>query len=951
VEFHGVVLSTAAISISINSPPLPGKFQVTPAHGTELDSVFTYCSLQWFDDELPLTYEFGYISFTGTPTVLQSRSLVSYSKSVLPAGLDSAGHIVSLFSQIFDVLDSNSSANARVTVTEAAQILSISGVAQFIQGQVNSSRSVDDVKKLNAFSSYLLNRVNCSAAPDCHALGRQDCGAAANTCGECLPGLLSGVGGDSNDPCYASANATTDRGWPCSSSSDCAYPLVCSSSQCAFPIKTCAGNCSDHGQCIHVNINSGLPLTAGSCRLDNAFCAAKCQCDEDFRGSERCDLGLADLAMKRELRAGVVANVALLGATEFPDSQAVSGWINALTDASRSSNELSDVSMSSILNTSRLILSAAASALLPNTVLSGLLPTLNSAAAYAGKQQQRSRRRLSTNSSGNHEAIQSIVSTLQSFSSSIASTMLPGQESFTAAMEQFQLSVASYSPTHNSATLSTSLPATSSERPPSSIVVPMASQATSVSVVSVLSSQYGIEDGLQSNPLSIQFSTSPCAAASLSCTVQVVLQHSQAITLVESAASNDTVDKVCRMGAPQNSSFVCSSGHRMDTSCNGSFAGAVRWACPSIQHVSSCAVLQDGTLLSPQLVCKLVNYTSINTTCSCDMLLPDRHFPHRRLLRNSVTVSNLVDSVASSSKATILSASHLSASDVQKEWTVLATLVTLVVIIGTLMAIGHHLDAQSKKTVDSSKQLDKKSVDQVKSHGWAGRRRLPNHIAIADRKKREESALLEESLPQVLRSQSFPQKIVREVKEHHRWLGVFCSFSPSFPRLLRVLSLADTILVMLFMQSVTYNLTKPDDGSCATFQTKDSCLAQPSAFNADSSKCAWADESSACSFVEPSQKFSVVLFVAIFSSLVSTPIAYFQNWIIHRFLAAPTKSPHGDETGSQPPRDSLQGPRQLTEDSAEFDAVDGTMSQLLDEMQLHRQSLSSAEREEFDSKT
>ena len=46
---------------------LPGTFHVTPANGTELDSVFSYCSLRWFDDELPLSYEFGYLSFSDTP--------------------------------------------------------------------------------------------------------------------------------------------------------------------------------------------------------------------------------------------------------------------------------------------------------------------------------------------------------------------------------------------------------------------------------------------------------------------------------------------------------------------------------------------------------------------------------------------------------------------------------------------------------------------------------------------------------------------------------------------------------------------------------------------------------------------------------------------------------------------------------------------------------------------
>jgi len=73
---------------------------------------------------------------------------------------------------------------------------------------------------------------------------------------------------------------------------------------------------------------------------------------------------------------------------------------------------------------------------------------------------------------------------------------------------------------------------------------------------------------------------------------------------------------------------------------------------------------------------------------------------------------------------------------------------------------------------------------------------------------------------------------------------------------------------------------------------------------------------------------------------VSTPIAYFLNWIIQRSLAAP-----------RPPRQASLAPRDPQEQpgktSAEFDAA-CAMSRVLEDMQLHRQSLGAAERAEFD---
>ena len=47
---YGVAQSvTAAVSVTVNAPPLPGKFVVNPRNGTEIEDIFTFAASQWFD--------------------------------------------------------------------------------------------------------------------------------------------------------------------------------------------------------------------------------------------------------------------------------------------------------------------------------------------------------------------------------------------------------------------------------------------------------------------------------------------------------------------------------------------------------------------------------------------------------------------------------------------------------------------------------------------------------------------------------------------------------------------------------------------------------------------------------------------------------------------------------------------------------------------------------------
>jgi hypothetical protein len=148
--------------------------------------------------------------------------------------------------------------------------------------------------------------------------------------------------------------------------------------------------------------------------------------------------------------------------------------------------------------------------------------------------------------------------------------------------------------------------------------------------------------------------------------------------------------------------------------------------------------------------------------------------------------------------------------------------------------------------------------------------------------------IAEEALPRILGSKSLSSRVKEEIKHHHRWIGIVFFYCKHFPRMLRVVSLGTNIIVMLFVQSITYNLSHGDDGTCESYTSEQVCLMEKSAFQTGASKCYWNAEEKECFFVQPDQDIKVVIFVAILSAVVSTPLALLADWMIQTVLAAPT---------------------------------------------------------------
>ena len=277
-----VLVARSSLVVTTNGQPLPGEFIVVPDTGTALNTSFMFLSSKWFDEDLPLSYHFGFVSSSSLVT-LQSRSEISYGNSILPVGDAASNFILQVFAQIFDVMSAQSTAYRLVTVKNT--VISTS----FLSNMIFATLNVDNTKKIIGISSSILNSVDCSKSPDCTALNRSPCKDVANTCGLCVSSeWMSGESSDTaNSSCirrYSSQSTTSNSAGAspvdpikCSDTADCKGWKQCVLGLCQIVEKTCPGDCSGHGKCTFYDIQSSVNVK--SCNLGDFSCDIRCDCD------------------------------------------------------------------------------------------------------------------------------------------------------------------------------------------------------------------------------------------------------------------------------------------------------------------------------------------------------------------------------------------------------------------------------------------------------------------------------------------------------------------------------------------------------------------------------------------------------------------------------------------------------------------------------------------------
>ncbi len=152
--------STSSVAVTTNGPPTPGLFSVSPSAGTELSDSFLFAASQWSDQELPLSYVFGFHSPSDYSLILSIRSLseIAFASSTLPAGLATNGYTIVCVTKVYDSYDAYTTATFNVTV----QAISSDTDALLQEQLSNSVGSTDSVKQVLSLSSAILNRSNCT---------------------------------------------------------------------------------------------------------------------------------------------------------------------------------------------------------------------------------------------------------------------------------------------------------------------------------------------------------------------------------------------------------------------------------------------------------------------------------------------------------------------------------------------------------------------------------------------------------------------------------------------------------------------------------------------------------------------------------------------------------------------------------------------------------------------
>jgi hypothetical protein len=334
-----------------------------------------------------------------------------------------------------------------------------------------------------------------------------------------------------------------------------------------------------------------------------------------------------------------------------------------------------------------------------------------------------------------------------------------------------------------------------------------------------------------------------------------------------------------------NHSFACPNMRNYSIPCGGKEERII-FHCPALSLLPSC----QGILGNHQTTnCETKSFGNENITCLCSLAAAPSS---RSVSTTELTVVALLTNVETTFVSTIVSAQDLNADTLSDSWEALVTVGVVLMTIMLFMCFSLYADGRAQKKVS----IEEKMLNHAKAHSVYQQKILIQSRRGGENEKQDIDLfkMAEEALPGMLSSgPSLSERVWSEEKKFHRWLGIIYYFSTVFPRILRVVSLASNIIIMLFIQSLTYNYTHGDDDSCQKLTTEDSCLQPKSSYGTGGTKCYWkgtADSSSTgiCEFIQPENSIEVMLFVAIFSGLASAPLAIIVDWIINNILSAPS---------------------------------------------------------------
>lgn len=719
--------ATAAISISTNSPPLPGEYSVSPLTGMMATTKFTFTATKFEDSDLPVTYEFAYIqSATEVYLVHRSRLQRSFAESVLPAGRHDEGDYLSTRLQVFDNLDAKYVTFKSVQVT--AQVFSVEDTESYLDTALsNSNGYAEEMKRAVAFTSSLINAVNCSGAPDCAALNRMGCSSTIATCGLCLTGHI-GEESHSNSKCVAkttenrrrlialtslaSANSA-EASSSCVNDDDCEELLwsVCLQGQCQVKPKECSNDCNGAGRCIFVSVYD-RNKTFSSCSVLDLNCKAICKCDIN-RAGESCELTQQQYTQTLQTRQKLAATIQTISLFEDDIVENLISWMNLAAALCSEPSGLNAETKNLVASMALAFLARATELRLSHEDITPVEAILDLV--------------LNTGDDTNDPVLS--LQLLEAYNTFVVSDLMQGQNAVQVINNRFRSSFQSIT---SQSLVTVAVPITELEgileTRGQSVQFPVVPTTDSIgfkmSVIETLAADLNLHNSsLWSVPLGLRFSESPCAfQKSANCSVIVTLRNARRhLPILNATLEMKHIE--CHKGVAKNVTHYCADGHVVVLSCNGTSTGTLMRPCPRQEYSMMCRSV--GTETSP---CKLLSFEDPDVTCLCSLPNASLSTIRRRLQVETVNATaNRDESVkvdfASIGESTVTefaetweSAGDLSATSVKDGIRVLITVAFLGIMGAVFIAYAHFLDHQENNKISAENaSLGLRHADSVDS--------------------------------------------------------------------------------------------------------------------------------------------------------------------------------------------------------------------------------------------
>ena len=663
-----VLESFAAINIRANSVPTPGAFYLTPQTGFELTTEFFMLTADWQDEDLPLTYTFGYRSLTRKFNTLQPRSEKSFGSTVLPALIRGGAYSpITIEVRVFDAINANNSATDIVRVAQNVSISDSNLAGSLAAALAARANDPSGTTQIVSVSGSILNSVTCATAPtDCESrYNREPCGAKANVCGECLAGY-AGVRRPDNSECkllgsrigQAQQRRQLYSGDKCRQDSDCAQSAfeVCLNRRCVTPNVTCASDCSGQGQCNFVNLDTGK--AEGSCPLGDVHCDCKCFCNAGFAG-EVCQFTSAEYA--RQTGTRLLLLDALVNQTSVADSDidTLTTWISVLLTLAQATDQLVTGSLDRLYSIISYVLYTAAFTDIPSEEFEDLFTSISALLVAAN----------ATDAQSTSISTAQVVSLTQAFAQQLTTDIELDQEPTSLRTTELSLLLQSlrvYTPGITYSTLQ--FPQTNLEEynlmAPHQLTIPnfLGDENQGVMVTSYFVASRFYDNAADfawlSNPLAVEFQgvggnigLNCSSGLEQDCEMQLVLQYNQLVSeRIEPFEEIRFTRCYDRDFYVQPYSCRTNPGVDIEVECPGK-PGIVVDRCPILNVSTICMNLADSSSVLGS--CDVLESTTYNVTCSCRVDLDGAASSSRRLADSS-SFSSLSVSYGTQSDTTTL---------------------------------------------------------------------------------------------------------------------------------------------------------------------------------------------------------------------------------------------------------------------------------------------------------